>query len=309
MFVRRGILTCVCMALMAAAAEAQTVVSAKTGTPLAFEVASIKPAEPLSAERMMSGQQHISVNVDAARVNFSDVSLAELIRAAYRVKLYQISGPEWITTTRFDVVAKLPDGAKADQVPEMMQTLLVERFHLSMHDSSKELPVYALVIGKEGSKLKESTPGDGTDGAAGSGPGGGGRGAGVNPMTTSGPNGSSSMSAGPNGLHVDLQNMTIASMVDWLARFTDRPVVDETGLTGRYDLSMDASRDEMMNAARAAGMMVDAGGGRPGPGGASEPAGDSVFSSLVKVGLKLEARKLPLALLVIDHMDKTPTEN
>lgn len=294
-----------------ALAEAQTPPLQKPAAALAFEVASIKPAEPLSAERMMAGQQHISVNVDAARVDFSDVSLAELIRAAYRVKLYQISGPDWMTTSRFDVVAKLPEGAKADQVPEMLRTLLEERFHLALHSSSKEMPVYALVAGKDGSKLKESSPDDATDGtgsAVGGSPAGGGAGnRAVSPMSTSGPNGSSTMSAGPNGLHVDLKNMTIASMLDWLSRFTDRPVVDQTGLTGRYDLTLDVSRDEMLNAARAAGMVVDS--NRRAPEGAADPGGDSVFGSVQKAGLKLEPRRLPLTLLVVDHLDKTPTGN
>lgn len=299
---RKRILIGVCTAV--ALAEAQTAPPQKAAARLAFEVASIKPAEPLNAERMMAGQQHISVNVDAARVDFSDISLAELIRAAYRVKLYQISGPDWMTTSRFDVVAKLPEGAKADQVPEMMQTLLEERFHLALHNSSKEMPVYALVVGKDGSKLKESTPDDATDGTGAT---GGRSGAGASPMTTNGPNGSSTMSAGPNGLHVDLKNMTIATMLDWLSRFTNRPVVDQTELAGHYDLALDVSRDEMLNAARAAGMMIDA--GRRGPEGASDPGGDSVFGSVQKAGLKLEARRLPLTLLVVDHLDKTPTEN
>ena len=253
----------------------------------------------------MAGQQHISVNVDAARVDFSDVSLAELIRSAYRVKLYQISGPDWMTTSRFDVVAKLPEGAKADQVPEMMRTLLAERFHLTLHNSSKEMPVYALVAGKDGSKLKESTPDEATDGAGAA--AGGRTGMGASPMTSSGPNGSAQMSTTANGLHVDLKNMTIASMLDWLSRFTDRPVVDQTGLTGRYDLALDVSRDEMLNAARAAGLVVDA--VRRAPEAATEPGGDSVFASVQKAGLKLEPRRLPLTLLVVDHLERTPTEN
>jgi len=294
-----------------ALAGAQTAAPQKPVAPLAFEVASIKPAEPLSAERMMAGQQHISANVDAARVSFLDLSLAELIRAAYRVKLYQISGPDWMTTARFDVVAKLPEGAKADQVPEMLRTLLEERFHLALHNSSKEMPVYALVVGKEGSKLKESMPDDATDGAdaaaGGSAAAGGRSGMVASPMTTSGPNGSSRMSVSPNGMHLDLKNMTVASMLDWLSRFTDRPVVDQTGLAGRYDLSLDVSRDEMLNAARAAGMVVDA--VRRAPEGATDPGGDSVFASVVKAGLKLEPRRLPLTLLVVDRLDKTPTEN
>jgi uncharacterized protein (TIGR03435 family) len=195
----------------------------------------------------------------------------------------------------------------------MMQTLLVERFHRVLHNSSKEMPVYALVVGKDGSKLKESAPdevADGTGAAAGgsSAAGAGGRsGMSVSPMTTSGPNGSSTMAAGPNGMHVELKNMTIASMLDWLSRFTDRPVVDQTGLAGRYDLALDVSRDEMINAARAAGMVVDA--ARRAPEAATDPGGDSVFGSVQKAGLKLEPRRLPLTLLVVDRLDKTPTEN
>jgi uncharacterized protein (TIGR03435 family) len=262
---------------------------------------------------MAAGQQRITVNVDAARVDFSDVSLAELIRAAYRVRLYQISGPEWITTTRFDVLAKLPDGAKSDQVPEMLQTLLAERFHLVLHDSSKEMPVYALVIGKDGSKLTESAPDNAADGNVAGADSFPARGGGRSPMTAEGPNGSARMSAGPSGLHVDLKRMTLPNMIDWLSRFTDRPVVDMTGLTGRYDLALDVSRDEMMNAARNAGLALDAGGGgggrRGGGNAAVEPEGDSVFTSVAKAGLKLEPRRLPVTLLVVDHMDKTPTEN
>jgi len=256
----------------------------------------------------MAGQQHISVNVDAARVDFSDASLAELIRDAYRVKLYQVSGPEWITTTRFDVMAKLPEGAKADQVPEMLQALLAERFHLVLHDSSKETAVYALVVGKEGSKLRESAPVDTPDGTAAVSGDSSSAGAGSrSPMSTDGPNGSARMSLGPNGLHLELKRMTIAGMIDWLSRFTDRPVVDLTELTGRYDLALDVSRDEMINAARGAGMAVDA--GRRGADGATVPEGDSVFTSVEKVGLKLEPRRLPVTLLVVDRMDKVPTEN
>jgi uncharacterized protein (TIGR03435 family) len=115
------------------------------------------------------------------------------------------------------------------------------------------------------------------------------------------------MFPGPNGLHLDIKNMTMASLVDWISRFTDRPVVDLTELTGRYDLGLDSSRDEMFNAARSAGMAVDA--NRRATDGASDPGGDGVFASVQKVGLKLEPRRLPVKLLVVDHIDKTPTDN
>jgi len=298
------------LGLCAAVAVAGAQTAQTPAVPLAFEVASIKPAEPLNAQRLMTGQQRITVNVDAARADFRDFSLAELIRIAYRVRLYQVSGPDWVTTTRFDVVAKLPEGATAEQVPEMLQQLLAERFHLVVHSASKEMPVYALAIGKEGSKLKESTPDSAADGTvaaqAAALPAAAGARA-RSTMSVDAPTGSTRMSVGANGLHVDMKNMTMASLIDWLSRFTDRPVVDMTELKGRYDLELDLSRDEMLNAASNAGMAVD--GARRVPDGASDPGGDSVFKSVEKFGLKLDPRRLPLTLLVVDRMDRTPTEN
>jgi uncharacterized protein (TIGR03435 family) len=245
--------------------------------------------------------------VDAARVSFLDVSLAELIRFAYRVKLYQVSGPDWMAASRFDVVAKLPDGATPAQVPGMMQTLLAERFHLELHTSTKEMPVYALVAGQDGPKLKEAAPDDSTDGSASASAASGAGGRGSSAMQSDGPNGSTRMSAGPSGLHIEIRHMNIANLVDWLSRFTDKPVVDQTGLTGRYDLALEVSRDEMLSAARGAGVPVDAAPRRP--DAATDPGSDSVFTSMRKVGLKLEPRRLPLTILVVDHLEKTPTEN
>ena len=124
----------------------------------AFEVASIKPAAPLNRGQIFSGQAHAGMKVDAARVDIGSMSLADLIRVAYRVKPYQISGPDWMASERFDVLAKLPEGASSGQVPEMLQALLAERFKLAVHRESKEHAVYALVVGKNGPKLKESPP-------------------------------------------------------------------------------------------------------------------------------------------------------
>jgi uncharacterized protein (TIGR03435 family) len=109
-------------------------------TPPAFEVASIKPAPPITtiAAQIQSGKIHVGMTIDAARVDIGFMSLADLIRVAYRVKPYQISGPDWMREERFDIVAKLPDGASTDQVPEMLQALLAERFNLKVHRESKE---------------------------------------------------------------------------------------------------------------------------------------------------------------------------
>ncbi len=104
---------------------------ADRGAGPAFEVASVKPAAPLDRSQMLSGQMHVGMKIDAARVDIGGMSLADLIRVAYRVKPYQVSGPDWMAPERFDVLAKMPEGATREQVPEMLQALLAERFKLA----------------------------------------------------------------------------------------------------------------------------------------------------------------------------------
>src|SRR5690242_5201258 len=94
----------------------------------AFEVASIKEAGPLSIENSQAGQFHVGMNVNGSRADYGFMSLADLIPYAYRVKRYQLLGPNWINETRWDILAKIPAGQPADRAPEMMQNLLAERF-------------------------------------------------------------------------------------------------------------------------------------------------------------------------------------
>jgi len=122
---------------------------------LEFEVASIKPAAPITNKE---GKFRIGMRVDASRMEYTFASLRDCIRTAYRVKDYQVQGPDWLADARFDMVAKLPEGASIDQVPEMLQALLADRFKLSLHHESKEHSVYALVVGKNGPKLTTPDP-------------------------------------------------------------------------------------------------------------------------------------------------------
>jgi uncharacterized protein (TIGR03435 family) len=308
----------------------------------AFEVASIKPAGPLDPAKIMSGKMHIGLNVDGARIDIGNLSLKDLLCYAYNLKPYQVTGPDWMSAERFDVLAKLPEGASKDQAPEMLQALLVERFKLTVHRDSKEQAVYALVVGKNGPKLKESPPdadapsggdaappaGAGPNAGFGAGPGAGqirmnkdGKG-----MTVSaGPMGAMKMSMGQDGMHLEIGKATMAMFAEMLARFVDRPVVDMTELKGTYQVALDLSMADMMNAAKTAGVMIPGGmpGAGPGggPGGAgqsgpgqaiaagSDPAPSAVFTNVQQLGLKLEPRKTPVSTLVIDHAEKMPTEN
>ena len=205
----------------------------------AFEVASVKPAGPLDPAKIMAGKMRIGMTVDGARVDIGNMSLADLIRLAYRVKPYQVNGPDWMGTQRFDVLAKLPEGVSQEQVPEMLQGLLAERFNLTVHRESKEQPVYALVVGKNGPKFKEAPPD--TDSpeppaSSASAPGldiGGAKvrvdGKGV--VISGGQTGGMRMSAGAGGaMRLEASKITMAALTDMLARFVDRPIVDMTEL-------------------------------------------------------------------------------
>src|SRR5258708_15996695 len=113
-----------------------------------FEVASIRPAAP-ATDRI-----NVGVHVDGARISCRYLSVKDYIRMAYKVKDYQITGPDWMAGERFDISATLPAGAQNDQVAAMLKALLAERFQMKMHRESKDFPVYALALGKGGLKAK-----------------------------------------------------------------------------------------------------------------------------------------------------------
>ena len=235
---------------------------------------------------------------------------------------------------RFDVLAKMPEGATKEQVPEMLQALLAERFKLAIHHDTKELSVYALVVGKGGPKLKESppdppapAPAEKSDSAPGD-PTGASPSADASPQfkiqrnsdgssgtaTVHGPDGNAKMSFGPNGMHMEFEKMTMAKLAETLTPFVDRPVVDMTELKGNYQLALDLAMEDLKNVARKFGAAVPGVAPVSGDAGSlpsdavSDPSG-SVFASVLRLGLKLEPRKAPLGLIVIEHIEKMPTEN
>src|ERR1700689_1537871 len=141
------------LALIAIAALAQT--------KPAFEVATIKPSPPMDVAKIAAavqagGKMPIGANVDSLRAEYKYLDLRSLISFAYGVKPYQITGPDWMATTRFDIVGKMPEGSKKEDAPKMLQALLEERFKLMTHRASAEHPVLALVTGKGGPKLQPS---------------------------------------------------------------------------------------------------------------------------------------------------------
>ncbi len=313
--------------LSCALACAISLAVAQTPAPLAFEVASIKPAIPLQ-EQAMSGKMHVGVNWDKARVDIGGMSLQDLIGIAYKVKPHQVVGPDWLNVDRFDILAKLPEGTTKEQMPEMLQGLLKERFKLTFHKESKEHQIYALIVGKGGLKLKESDPDPAPlkEGELPPPPEKG---------TTVIQNGNSQMQVkqtangaemkmGEAGnmkmvmedghMTMKMSKMTIAGLAEALSRFVDKPVVDMTDVKGNYQMTIQLAMEDLMNVARAQGMQIP---GAPGGGAASsrpaetiaDPSGTSIFQSVQQMGLKLEPRKAPVETIIVDHVEKTPTEN
>ena len=257
--------------------------------PLAFEVASIKPS---------AGDDHrIAIQMQpGGGLRASGATLKMLLTIAYEVREFQISGgPGWISSDRFDIMAKserASDAAPPDprsltaeqmktnqqQMRERLRNLIAERFQLTFHRETKDQPIYALVVGKNGSKLKESEVKDG------------------------GPRGRMRMGRGQlSGEAVQLQMLTQA-----LSNQLGRPVIDRTGLTGSFDFNLEWTPDPGQSGG-------PFGGGAPPPGidapPPPDPNGPSVFTAVQEqLGLRLESQRGPVEMLVIDRVEK-PSEN
>jgi uncharacterized protein (TIGR03435 family) len=327
----------VCLAFTAVAVLAQTKPS--------FEVATIKPAQPMDQAKMIAalqsgGKLPVGANIDGRRAEYLYLDLKSLLTYAYGVRPYQITCPDWLAMTRFDIVAKMPEGSTKDDAPKMLQALLEDRFKLVAHHASAEHPVMALVVGKSGSKLKPSAskpvaidenaplkPGetklDGPDGpvrvkvdlATGS------------SVVDMGLKGRMSykMNTSTMSMHIDFTMITMPGFADMMTQLmtqlgggaSSKQIVDMTGIEGNYDASVEISLAEIIALARAAGANLNIPAGAPGgaPVGnvptASDPgtSGMSVTDAVQSMGLKLENRKATVDQFIVDHIEKTPTEN
>ena len=294
-----------------------------------FEVASIKPAQPPTPDGQgrifMRGPSGGPGTRDPGRVNLPFMSLKSLIMLAYDVKNYQITGPQWLDTERFDVTATMPPDTTKEQYRIMLQNLLIERFKMTVHKESKELPMYSLIVNKGGPKLKETalkaTPADG-DGP---------------PRPPLGP-----PKIGPDGFPVMPAEMsqrpgmpmmmmpgrarlmaTSQSMQDLANRLTaqlNRPVIDNTGLTAKYDFVLTYAPDPNEGLGGRGGAGLGLAVRAPAPAGAAGgpdntfiPDGEApqpLFGALQsQLGLKLDPKKGDVEIVVIDKMEKAPVEN
>lgn len=225
-----------------------------------FEVASIKPAEP-------GGRGVQIMMAPGGRITAKNVTMKILIQQAYNLRDFQITGgPSWLGNDRYDINAKADgnDDVTPEQLRTMMQGLLADRFQLVFHKETKEMPVYALVVGKGGFKLKEAPQGNG-------------------PQIRMG-----------RGL-INGQGMGMDMLATQLSNALGRSVIDKTGLTGAYDIKLEFTPE-------GGGMVQRDGGADAAPPADAGPTIFTALQE--QLGLKLESTKGPVTILVIDKAEK-----
>jgi uncharacterized protein (TIGR03435 family) len=250
-----------------------------------FEVASLKPSQSTAPARLTSSLGTWSC---------LNCSLFALFSHAFKAFEYQIVAPEWTKTAMFDVVAKLPPGftrapfstpADKDEFALMMQNLLEERLQMKAHREDREEPVYGLVVAKGGLKLQERSepvpeppPGPALD---------------KDGFPTI-PGGTGMRILGDRG-RIQFRWQTMPNVAHFISTQVDRPVLDATGLTGHYALTLSWFRDNARNPSA----------------GASDPLpGPTIFEAVQdQLGLKLQPKKGAVDTVVIDHIEKRPAEN
>ena len=214
-----------------------------------FEVTSVKPAPPPQE----SGRTSSRISVDNGRLKYSNVTMADAIEQAYGVQRNQITGPDWLDSDRFDIAATIAPGER-QHVPGMMQALLADRFHLAIHRETKDLPVYRLTVMKGGPKFGPSEETGLT------------------------------RNRGQYKSHVEMKG-SMPRFADYLSTEVGRTVIDETGLKGSFDMTLDWTSDDA-------------------------PDNVSMFTALQEqLGLKLESGRGPVEVVVVDHADRTPVQD
>jgi uncharacterized protein (TIGR03435 family) len=235
-----------------------------------------------------------------------------LLTMVYNVQRLQVRGPMTLESERFEITARVPAGATREQLRTMIQSLLADRFKLKLHRESKEMASYQLMVARNGPKFKASgteaaTPAGGT--SLPPGPGG------PPPLDKDGypitpPGRESMMAILPGRARIRAVQETMPQFAARLSNFLGQPVNDATGLKGKYDFLLSWSPEE--------GRSFVAGAPPPPPylvpdgppTSAPQEMGPTLFTALQQqLGLRLERKKAPVELLVIDHIERSPAKN
>ncbi len=238
--------------------------AAQTGAQPVFEVASVRavPAGVKGGGRGDFGFGGGVINAEPGSLTMRNVNMSTAIGWAYGVKEFQVSGPAWMSGDRYTITAKAADAVPEDQLRLMLRALLGDRFKVAAHQEEKVMPYYLLTVAKGGPKFKESA----TEGEPEMQPGRG--------MTTA-----------------TLSHMPISRLVEMIENMLRAPVIDQTGLKGRYDATL--------NIAQYVTSPVQ-----------MDDVPSFVAGALQDLlGLKLEPKKGPVQVVIVDHAEKVPTEN
>jgi len=207
--------------------------------------------------------------VGPASVTMRNQRALSFIAWAYGVQDFQVTGPDWLDEKRFDIFAKSAGPATDAELRAMMQKLLADRFQLAVHREKKEKTTYVLTVGKAGHKLEATET-----------------------------EGSPSFQTG--NLNLTGRGATIAQMIEFLSKELREPVVDQTGLTGRFNYFLNIEpyfTEESRKASQ----------GTNGP----PPDGAAIIATAMQaqLGLKMDSKKAMVEMIVVDHIEKTPVEN
>jgi uncharacterized protein (TIGR03435 family) len=231
----------------------------------AFDVGSIRLSPPGEGGRDWGPQ---SIEATPGGLAIRNMRLADTIRWAYNVQPYQVVAPSWTNDVRFDISAKAASAAPESELRLMLQSLLADRFKLALHQEIRELPVLLLTVNKNGHKLQQTTT-----------------------------EGTPSFKTGK--MNLTGAGASISQLTEFLSREVRTPVVDRTGLTGKYNFFLDIGSfvtDEIRRNMPRDGPPLEA------PGIISQAMQE-------QLGLKLNSSKAPITVLVIDQVEKVPTEN
>jgi uncharacterized protein (TIGR03435 family) len=268
--------------LLSLASHAQT-------TGLKFEAASIKPATPLGPVGMRADRKGGPGTTDPGLYRCQNCPLSWVVTEAYSVLPFEFFGPDWLQTVRFDFSAKLPEGTTKDAFRAMLQNLLAERFKLAVHREKRPMQVYELTVAKNGPKFHEGVS---KDAPQDEGPSGrlqrDGDGFPILPPGTT-----MAIASGHARLRSD--NQTMAWFVEMLSGQLSSPVIDATDLKGKYDFVVS---------------WAFGGSNSSGSPDLLDPPGPALIAAVqAQLGLKLEQKKGRAEVLVVDHIEKVPTEN
>jgi uncharacterized protein (TIGR03435 family) len=257
-----------------------------------FEAATVKPTDRGAAQgvRMRGGPG----SSYPGQIDYSNVPLMTLLRNAYQAQAFQISGPTWLSTETFDIAAKVPAGTTSAQLREMLASLIIERFQISMHRETRQVNGYELVVAKNSPKFKPAIP--------------------VSPVPTPAtrpqPDADGFVVAEAPGAHLRMgmepgaskptvyltfRAQPLAGLVQTIGEELQSAVADRTGLSGLYDFKIKFTPQQ--------------GGMPPAALTTDETAIDILNAVQNQLGLKLTAKKVLIEAIVIDRINKTPTAN